>query len=328
MKFITVYEINVDPLSSTNVTVLNAYQVAITDDDNFLEDPDADGSQQFDVSSIPGLGNSANFQTFETYSGDVNGQPVTFTLLQFSNPQYIVVTQGTVSVNDTIANTNNTIVTANPSQYDTLPTFVCFTAGSLILTPSGRRKIETLEQGDEVVTGDGSSKPVQWIGRRRLSAAELKRAPHLCPVRIRAGTFSNDRPKRDLLISPQHRIVIASALLELWHSHHMMLAPAKGLVNHRSITQDSPEVGADYIHILFDRHELVNVEGIWSESFFPGDTSMGAMSGDTKRELFELFPELASDMSEYGDTALPVLKAFEAHMLQQDLSVPKGRRIS
>ncbi|KPN62068.1 hypothetical protein AKJ29_00005 [Aliiroseovarius crassostreae] len=77
MPFVTILEIDNDPLGSTNVTVLNAYQVEIIDDDDTLEDPDADGSQQLDVSSVPGfLGNSTNFQTFETYSGDVGGSPV------------------------------------------------------------------------------------------------------------------------------------------------------------------------------------------------------------------------------------------------------------
>jgi len=95
MKFITIYEIDVDPLSSSDVVVLAAFQVAIIDNDNELEDPDTDGGQQLDVSGVPGfIGNSTSFQVFETYSGDVGGDAVAFTMLQFFNPQYIVVTSG------------------------------------------------------------------------------------------------------------------------------------------------------------------------------------------------------------------------------------------
>ncbi|NVO56180.1 Hint domain-containing protein [Rhodobacteraceae bacterium B1Z28] len=323
MKFITIYEIDVDPLGSANVEVLNAYQVAIVDNDDDLEDPDADGGLQLDVSGVPSfIGNSTDFQTFEIYNGDVGGTPVTFTLLQFSNPQYIVVTSGEVEVGDTIANTNNTIVTAPPSEYETIPTFVCFTSGSLILTPSGQRLIETLEPGDEVITADGATRPVRWIGRRQLSAQELKRDPHLCPVRIRAGSFAKDCPSRDLLISPQHRIAVTSAMMELYYFEPVMLAPAKGMVNGKAIEQLSPEQGVEYIHILFDQHELVNVEGIWSESFFPGDTTMSAMAPATKRELFDLFPELRCPKTGYGETALPVLKPYEVRMMRSNLSVP------
>ncbi|MTI01234.1 Hint domain-containing protein [Roseibium sp. RKSG952] len=323
MEFITIYEINSDPLSNTNVVVLNAYQVEIIDTDDSLEDPDADGNPQLDVSGVPGfIGNSTNFQVFETYSGNVGGNPVTFTLLQFSNPQYVVVTSGEVSVGDTIANTNNSIVTAPPTEYDTIPTFVCFTAGSRILTPAGLRRIETLKPGDHVVTADGSCKPLRWVGKRRLSAHELKIDSHLCPIRIRANSFSKGCPQRDLLISPQHRIAVTSASMELYYADSMMLAPAKGMVDGRDITQMPPDQDVIYIHLLFDSHELVKVEGVWSESFYPGDTTMSAVSPATRRELFELFPELTLNAKSYGPTVLPVLKPYEVRALQSELSVP------
>lgn len=325
MSFITILEIDGDPLSNTDVEVLNGYQVEIIDNDNLLEDPDADGGQQLDVSGVPGfLGDSTNFQTFETYAGDIGGLPVTFTLVQYSNPQYIIVTSGDVSVGDTIANTNNSIIGAPPSLYETLPSFVCFTSGSLILTPTGPRLIETLKPGDLVVVGDGSSKPVRWIGRRNLSAAELKQDPRFCPVRVRAGGLGPERPSRDLLVSPQHRIAVASAEIELHHFTPMMLAPAKGLVNGAEIEQLPPDQDVEYVHILFDQHELVNVEGVWSESFYPGDFTLGAMAPAVQRELRTLFPEIFQGNGAYGDTALPVLKPFEVDMLRANLSTPDG----
>ncbi len=328
MKFITIYEIDVDPLSNSDVTVLAAYQVAIIDDDNFLEDPDADGSRQLDVSGVPSFrGNSRNFQTFETYNGDVAGAPVTFTLLQFSNPQYMVVTSGNVEVGETIENTNNTVAAAPPAEYDTIPTFVCFTAGSLILTPSGERLIDSLNPGDEVCVARGGSRPVRWIGHRHLSARDLQKDPKFCPVRIRANSFSDQCPARDLLVSPQHRIAVSSARMQLYFSDPLMLAPAKGLINNRTIDQLPPDRSVDYIHLLFDRHELVQVEGVWSESFFPGDTSMDAMTRRTRQELFELFPDLLSFRGPFAETILPVLKPHEVHMLQSDIQSPTGRRV-
>ncbi|GGH23831.1 Hint domain-containing protein [Cribrihabitans marinus] len=329
MATITIFEIDVDPLSSADVVVLAAYTVDIVDNDDFLQDPDADSGLQLDVSAVPGfLGNSTNFQTFEIYNGDVGGAPVTFTLLQFSDPQYIVVTSGDVSVGDTIENTNNTIVTAPPSEYDTLPSFVCFTAGSLIRTPVGLRAIETLRPGDPVAVAGGGSRPVRWIGRRHLSAAELARNRRFCPVRIRAGAFGEGCPHRDLLLSPQHRIAITSPLLELYFCDPMVLAPAKGLVNGDTIAPVSPAKGVEYVHLLFDRHELVNVEGLWSESFFPGDCAMGAMAAETRRELFGLFPELRTDEDSYGDTVLPVLKPYELRVLRSGLDVPHETRFA
>ncbi|WP_052265402.1 Hint domain-containing protein [Ruegeria sp. ANG-R] len=322
MPFFTVYQIDADPLFNPSVTVNNAFQVEITDNDDFLEDPDADGGQQFDVSSIPGLSTSEDFQVFENYSANVGGSPVTYTLLQFSGTQYIVVTSGTVAVNDVLSNNIRTQVTAPPAEYDTLPTFVCFTAGSMILTPTGERLIETIRPGDQVIIGDGNSRPVRWVGRRRLSRRELQQAPKFCPIRIKAGGLGDRLPTRDMMVSPQHRIVVSSPSMELHYFDPVMLAPAKALVNGDTITQVPPDQNVEYIHILFDRHELVNVEGLWSESFFPGDCTLDAMSAATKEELFALFPELLSNKGAFGETALPVLKPHEVRMLRQDLTAP------
>ncbi|NOE18962.1 hypothetical protein GS634_12605 [Ruegeria atlantica] len=322
MASITVYEISADPFSNRSVDITAAYSVEVTDNDALLQDPDPDGSSQLDLGSLPGFsGSTQNFSTFENYTGTVDGALVTFILIQFSNPRYIIVTSGQAELNDTISDTSFA-GTAPPSAYDTLPSFVCFTSGSLIQTPTGLRRVEALEPGDPVITAGGHARPVRWIGKRRLSAAELRRNTHLSPVRIKAGCFGPNSPSRDLVISPQHRIAVTSTMMELMHGEAAMLAPAKGLINGHTIVQETPAHGVEYIHILFDQHELVNVEGIWSESFYPGETSLGAMAPATRSELFELFPELANGEGSYGSTALPVLKPFEVRVLSADLAVP------
>ena len=63
----------------------------------FFSDPDADGSAQFDTSTLPGALNSANTQVFELYSGVAGGQPVEFILIRFSAPPLIVVTRRSAS---------------------------------------------------------------------------------------------------------------------------------------------------------------------------------------------------------------------------------------
>ncbi|WP_171237948.1 Hint domain-containing protein [Ruegeria sp. HKCCA5763] len=321
MATITVYEISADPFSMRNVDITAAYSVEVTDNDAILDDPDPD-STQLDLSGLPGFtASSQNFSTFETYSGTINGAPVSFTLIQFSNPRYIIVTSGQAALNDTIEDTSFG-GTATSTPYQSLPSFVCFTTGSLILTPSGQRQVEELVPGDPVLTTDGRIRPVRWIGRRHLSTQELRSSPHLCPVRLKAGCFGQNAPTRDLLVSPQHRVAVTSAMMELMHGETVMLTPAKALINGQSIVQDLPAQGVEYVHILLDQHELVNVEGIWSESFYPGDTTLSAMEPATLRRLFDLFPDLSRGAQDYGPTVLPVLKPFEAEILKSELMVP------
>lgn len=321
MATLVIFEINVDPLGSINVVVDNSFTVDVIDIDGSLEDPDANGMPQLDVSSVPGfLGDSTNFQTFETYSGTVGGQPVTFTLLQFSNPQYIVATAGSFGVGDTISGTNNSIVTAPPSPYTSLPDFVCFVKGTLIETPSGPQAVETLCVGDLVVTADGIARPIRWTGQRRLSAREIQRNPHLRPIVIKPHAFGKNVPRQEVRVSPQHRIALSSAATDLMFDAPDVLVPARFLVNGDSVYVDERIFEVEYVHILFDQHELVNAAGLWSESFFIGDATASAMHDSTLNEVLELFPELNGRISDYGSTKLPVLKAFETRIVRDQLS--------
>ncbi len=81
----------------------------------------------------------------------------------------------------------------------------CLAAGTLIDTPAGRRRIETLRAGDLVHTPDGPL-PVIWTGGRRIGAEELRRHPSLKPVLVRRGALGNDRP---LAVSRQHAMLLA-----------------------------------------------------------------------------------------------------------------------
>lgn len=63
----------------------------------------------------------------------------------------------------------------------------CFCAGTLIETPDGPVPVESLVPGDLVITRDHGPQPLRWIGGTRLSMLQLLRAPHLRPIRIRAG---------------------------------------------------------------------------------------------------------------------------------------------
>ena len=322
MASITIYELSADPFSTNSVSIEAAYSADIIDDDTFLQG--SDSSTQLDLSGVPNFHNSSSsFQVFETYQGEINGQAVSFVQLQFSSPIYVVVTSGQANVGDTIAVTSRPSSTP-PTEYSTLPSFVCFTSGSMILTPTGRRRVESLRPGDPVIVAGGQVRPVRWIGKRRLSRQDLRRSPHLCPIRIRSDHFSTTCTNRDLVVSPQHRIAVSSPNMELLYSAPMMLAPAKNLVDGKSVRQLPPDEGVEYIHILFDQHELVNVDGIWSESLYPGDTTLSAMTAETRKELLSLFPTLRQGAKGYGPTVLPVLKPFEIRLLRHTLILNCG----
>lgn len=322
MPTIVIYEIDVDPLSSSNVTVLNAYTVDVIDDDTLLEDPDAGGGMQLDVSGVPGfLGTSSDFQVFETYSGSFGGSPVSFTLLQYSNPQYMIATSGGgYSVGDTITGTNNSIIDAPPSTYDTLPDYVCFTRGTLIDTPRGARPVETLRTGDLVTSDTGATMPIKWIGHRHLSVRDLAFNPHLRPVRISRDALAPGVPARDVDVSPQHRLALRTGAAAVLFDSDAVLVPSKSLVGRPGVVLSPSRGGVDYHHILLEHHALVSASGLWSETLHLGDTTMAGLSPEARDEVLTVFPRFRDQIGAFGQTCLPVVKPHEARIALTDFS--------
>ena len=103
----------------------------------------------------------------------------------------------------------------------------CFTSGTQIETPNGPRAVETLSVGDEVLTLDHGPQHIRWIGTRHLSRDDLIAKHKLLPVRIKAGALGNGLPHRDLLVSPQHRMLVRSAIAVRMFDAKEVLVPAR-----------------------------------------------------------------------------------------------------
>lgn len=192
---------------------------------------------------------------------------------------------------------------------------VCFTPDSLVQTPRGPKAIGDLQIGDHVLTLDSGYQPVRWLHRRHLSTAQLRAQPQFCPVVIEADAFGPGKPQRQMRVSPQHRIWVQNHLSELFFANPATLAPAKGLINGRSVWQDAACAGVDYIHVMFDQHEVMLADGLYSESYHPGDWATASLAPDARAELFGIFPDLARNAAFYGPTRYPALTTREARLL-------------
>ncbi|MCB1338384.1 MAG: Hint domain-containing protein [Maritimibacter sp.] len=171
------------------------------------------------------------------------------------------------------------------------PRVNCFTPGTLISTPRGEVPIERIGVGDTIVTRDNGVQEVRWIGRKTLSGPALRFDTRLHPVRIRAGALGPDLPARDLCVSPNHRLLLVGEHPELDAGESEVFVSAKHLLGTRGVERVEP-VEVTYLHLMFDRHEVVLSEGAWTESFHPTDEALDAAGEASRDELFELFPEL------------------------------------
>ena len=217
---------------------------------------------------------------------------------------------GTVEFRDASGTVTGTMTFSNIE--NVIP---CFTPGTVIATPKGERLVEELQVGDRIITRDNGIQEIRWLGSRGLTGQELQHAPHLKPVLIRAGSLGNNLPERDMLVSPNHRILVNNDKTALYFEEREVLAAAKHLTGMAGV--DVVEASSTtYIHFMFDHHEVVLSNGAWTESFQPGEQTLDGLGNSQRNEIFELFPELRTQEGiEAYQSARRSLKKHEARLL-------------
>ena len=181
----------------------------------------------------------------------------------------------------------------------------CFAAGTRIATIRGAVPVQDLQPGDLVQTMDSGLKPIQWIGGRGVDGTG-----QFAPIRFRAGAIGN---ASDLLVSPQHRILVRKDAAKTGFGQSEILVAARHMVDGDQVICD-PVAHVEYFHILFDQHEVVFSEGAATESFFPGAQVL-ERDAALRAELQALFPELFDGrVNSFSRTARRVEHDFDTVM--------------
>ena len=185
------------------------------------------------------------------------------------------------------------VVTGPTNASGEIEDVVCFSAETLIATARGYVRVKDLSIGDQVLTYDHGYQPIQWIGSCHLSDAQLDAQPNLRPIQIRAGALGPGFPAQDLIVSPQHRVLVSSAIAKRMFDREQVLIPANKLlpIDGVDVVQDVSD-GIDYWHMLFDCHEIVWANGTPTETLFVGPEALKAVSSESRAEIETLFPEI------------------------------------
>lgn len=178
--------------------------------------------------------------------------------------------------------------------------FVCFCEGTLIATPSGPRKVETLAVGDLVTTMDRGAMPLAWVGSQTVLARGV-----FAPVR-----FAPLPGQEPLLVSPQHRMLVAHPTLRLTHDTHEAFVAARHMIE-GTMASVAPRPYVTYVHLALTSHQLLLANGRWCESLFIGPQT-----------LAQLPPAMGADLRAaiadgHVQTARPVITAREWRALGQ-----------
>jgi len=246
---------------------------------------------------------------------DLRGQQIVVITLQ-NGQRLFFLTNGTTSFATMNAFPNGAHSITGVTQGGTI--LICFLRGTLIRTDGGDRPVETLAPGDLVVTRDGGLAPLRWIGHRSVGAFEQIRHPELRPVCVPKDFFGPALPFAPLWVSAQHRILLAGWPVEIMAGAPAALATAEHLVG-AGLARAADCRPADYFHLLFDSHEMVLSNGIWTESLLPAPENLNDLGQESRARLHAAFP----DGLPWGDREPvcrhPVLRRHEARVIVERL---------
>ncbi|MEO1537876.1 MAG: Hint domain-containing protein [Pseudomonadota bacterium] len=300
-----------DNLYDSNLLIAadSAQGVIIANTDEYLLRPGT--TRTVDV-----LANDTNLTTGSLFISEINGQPVVpgDTVVLTTGQSVTLNADGTLTlvsddVSEDVAFTYEVESTSGETAVgfiiiDTVP---CFVAGTMIRTARGNVPVEKLRVGDLVRTRDDGLQPLRWIGTRNVPA-EGKMAP----VRIAANTLGTHDA---VSVSPLHRVLVQNSHAELLYGSSEVLVAARDLIDGKAVRQVTGG-HVEYVHLLFDRHQVVWSNGLQSESFLPGPQTTGSFEQDAVLELQAIFPDLdPTTGAGYGPAARPALKRYEALLL-------------
>jgi hypothetical protein len=171
-------------------------------------------------------------------------------------------------------------------------TIPCFVRGTRLATPDGLVRVEDIKTGDMLVNQSGDAIAVKLILSTKVGPRRLVHAPKLHPICITAGCLGMGLPMQDLHLSPQHRVLVSSAIVQRMFGTSIALVAAKRLTALPGVFQMNDVTEVEYFHVIADNHEILMSEGVPTESFLIGPQTEHILSPDQLDELTALFPDL------------------------------------
>lgn len=194
----------------------------------------------------------------------------------------------------------------------------CFLAGSLIRTPYGECPVEVLRKGDYVICKKNGRDVARKIKSAFSGRNTVLPASNLSPdeagycVRVKKDAFDDGLPRQDVLVTSEHCFFIDGSLI-----------PVRMLVNGISIDYDMEITSFDYYHITLERHGIIYVSDMPTESFF-GRAAYGQLaSRKWPDELIRLKTDCpAAPVVVSREIVEPIFRMIKARALTAGQSEP------
>lgn len=124
--------------------------------------------------------------------------------------------------------------------------------GALVATPHGPVAVETLRDGDEVMTVTGEVLPLRWIERRaRLCLGRQ------APVVLRAPYFGLEH---DICVTPDTRVMRSGPSVEYIFGAERVLVRAGDMTSSPGAARDRRRPVRAFFHLMLDDHGCVSID--------------------------------------------------------------------
>jgi len=169
--------------------------------------------------------------------------------------------------------------------------------------------VEGLHSGDLVMTADHGPQEIRWINKRSLCGAQL--LDRMRPIRFLAHAMGSGMPTEDLLVSPQHRMLVRSKIVRKMIGVDEVLVAAKHLLGLDGVEIAEDVSDVTYVHFMCEQHEIVFANNAPSETLYTGPQALKSVPASARAEIMDFFPELA-DMDYRPSAARPLLQGRKA----------------
>lgn len=253
---------------------------------NYIQYDLGTGTQNAQIDSALLLAGAVTFYDGTTFSSDFGVIQDTsgnvFLLVLDTQPELASQGIDTITFTSVVSSNYDGVEQYSKDNYD----FVCLTSGCLVDTPNGPRRTDRLRCGDLVTTLDNGPQPILWIGKRRVHF-ETRPDPAQ-PIRIAKNAFARGLPSRDTLLSPQHRVLVRTSAAYALNDPLGALAPAKALTRAHGIRALPGRRSITYFSLLLPGHEVIVVNGIATESLYPGPETFARLNAQERSDWLRL----------------------------------------
>lgn len=175
--------------------------------------------------------------------------------------------------------------------------FSAFSHGTQLQSSHGLVAIEDLQPGDRLLTADGGSSAISWLGSATFAPA--KQADDRPLIRIMADSFGINRPDSFLSLGPGARLLQTPAWLRNGIEDKPLMTPARAFVDGVNVIEVSPPTPVRMFHLSLQRHAAIVAGGLEIETYHPGADPMPFMSQTLRAAFMSVFPHI-KHLSDFG----------------------------